>query len=266
MIYLNELSLKKEMVLINNSNKMKKDSSIKPHDNTKIIDELIEEYNKETYNIRKGKIEEQFTNEVVKCFIPDYTKEIFGEMVLMLIRNLLKKHSFSGYTIEWKADFSVDAIEKILKYMHNFNPLMISERTGKRSKSFAYLTQICTQAFISVINKRNEEKAKSKEYEVISYSSMYKTGFIDNLYHDDNSSSYQEKETYKEINVETLTEIIPVVQDYDITDTLKITYPNTIDSIPLDLYNQIMDIKPEKLSLIITKDYQNEEEEHDSQW
>ncbi len=255
MIYLNEISLKKEMVLVNNANKLKKDSTLKEYNNLDLLNELQKKYETETYNIRKGQIEEEFNNEVQKCYIKDYSKETFGEMILMLIKNLLKKHCFSGYTQEWKEDFAIDAIDKILRYMHNFDPSKISERSGKRVKAFAYLTQITTQAFISVINKKNDEKHKSKNYDVISYSSMYSESFVNKLYHNDNQSRFTEPEIkYKEYYVKSLDEIIDILKDYNESNAIKITYPLEIKSIPLDVYAEIERVKP-NIDVIIMRDY-----------
>ena len=255
MIYLNEISLKKEMVLVNNANKLKKDSTLKEYNNLDLLNELQKKYETETYNIRKGQIEEEFNNEVQKCYIKDYSKETFGEMILMLIKNLLKKHCFSGYTQEWKEDFAIDAIDKILRYMHNFDPSKISERSGKRVKAFAYLTQITTQAFISVINKKNDEKHKSKNYDVISYSSMYSESFVNKLYHNDNQSRFTEPEIkYKEYHVKSLDEIIDILKDYNESNAIKITYPLEIKSIPLDVYAEIERVKP-NIDVIIMRDY-----------
>ena len=48
---------------------------------------------------------------------PSY--ERFGEIILLMIRKILTKPQFSGYT--YKDDFYSDAIFKILKYLDNFN-------------------------------------------------------------------------------------------------------------------------------------------------
>ena len=45
----------------------------------------------------------------------------------------------------------------IFRYIHNFDAERISEVTGKKVSSFAYLTQITYMAFLEVINKRKAE-------------------------------------------------------------------------------------------------------------
>lgn len=262
MEYISELELKREIVLINNSAKIDENTLI--YDNRELLDKIQEEYNKETYNIRKSKIDERFIKELEKCYIPNYSKEKFGMMILLMIKNILKKHCFAGYTQEYKEDFSIDAISKIFLYMHNFNPSKISKRTGKKVKAFAYLTQIISQAFISVINKRNDEKRKSKEYETISYSSLYSDSVLNSLLKNkqDNFSKIYEREKtiseYKEIKVNNLDEIIPLIKEYNSSKALRIVYPDEIPSMSIELYNSIIEAKPPELEIIITKEYKKE--------
>lgn len=266
--YLNELSLKKEIVLINNSAKMEKDKTIEPYDNTEKIDELIKAYNEETYNIRKGIIHEEFIQEINKCFIPNYSKEEFGKQLLKLIKNIGRKSCFCGYTNNWKDDFEIDAIEKVLKYLHNFDPNKISEITGERVKAFAYISRIISQAFVSVINKKNDEKKKNEDYDIVSFTSMSNSNIMKVLYNQDNESEYipkQEKieyETHKALNTEDIYEIInKVLQEEKDEYNIRILFNRTLS---LDDYNKIMEIKPDNMQLIIEhakEDKDNDENE-----
>jgi len=229
----------------------------KEYDNRELLNSIIHDYDNETYNVRKGEIEENFTKEVTKTKIRNYTKEVFGEQVLMLIHNLLKKHCFSGYTQEYKEDFAIDAIEKIFKYSHNFDPTKISERSGKRVKAFAYLTQITTQAFISVINKKNDDKRRAKDYDVVSYSSMYDDKFVDKLFQEDNSSKYIEEEIIDaEYFIKDIEEVFDILSKANNKyKNIKITYTEEIKNIPLATYNLIMKAKPEELNLVLIREY-----------
>jgi len=87
----------------------------------------------------------------------DPSKERFGTMLLLMIKNIRTMPSFSGYSENWATDFYSNAIEKILLYLDNFDVNLLSKRTGEKSKAFAYVTQICFNAFINIINIRKAE-------------------------------------------------------------------------------------------------------------
>jgi len=87
----------------------------------------------------------------------DVKKERFGQMLLLMIKNLATMPSFSGYSDNWKTDFFSNAIEKTLLYLDNFDEDLLSKRTGNKSNAFAYITQICFNAFINIINIRKKE-------------------------------------------------------------------------------------------------------------
>jgi hypothetical protein len=87
----------------------------------------------------------------------NYSRQKFGEIVILINDNLLKKPCFRNYSENWTEDFKSNAIYKIFKYINNFDPEKISKITGKKISSFAYLTQITYMAFIEVINKRKND-------------------------------------------------------------------------------------------------------------
>ena len=95
--------------------------------------------------------------------VPNISKEKFGQMLLLMIKNLATMPSFSGYSDNWKTDFFGNAIEKTLLYLDNFDENLLSKRTGERSKAFAYVTQICFNAFVNIINIRKKEEAFLKD-------------------------------------------------------------------------------------------------------
>jgi hypothetical protein len=99
---------------------------------------------------------------VEKVVLGSTNKENFGQILLLIIKNLGAKPSFASYTLNWKDEFFGNAIDKVMKYVYNFDRRMLSKRTGKESKAFAYITQICFNAFIAVINdrKKNEKMLK----------------------------------------------------------------------------------------------------------
>jgi len=91
------------------------------------------------------------------------SKEKFGQMLLLIIKNLATMPSFSGYSDNWKTDFFSNAIEKTLLYLDNFDERLLSKRTGDKSKAFAYVTQICFNAFVNIINIRKKEDGFLKQ-------------------------------------------------------------------------------------------------------
>jgi hypothetical protein len=88
---------------------------------------------------------------------PEYSRQKFGEIVILINDNLLKKPCFRNYSENWTEDFKSNAIYKIFKYLNNFDPEKVSKVTGKKISSFAYLTQITYMAFVEVINKRKKD-------------------------------------------------------------------------------------------------------------
>jgi len=114
-------------------------------------------------------------------------------MLLLLIKNIAKMPSFIKYTENWKTDFFSNAVEKTILYMHNFDENILSKRTAKEPKAFAYITQICYNAFIEVINTRKTEEKFLDE--TISLENMNVDSIYDNKKH--NESSYKKpRRTY----------------------------------------------------------------------
>ena len=72
-----------------------------------------------------------------------------------MIKNILKKPNFSGYT--WKEDFYSDATYRVLKYLHNFNHTKTSEKTGQSVNAFSYISQIIHNSIVYIINTNNQE-------------------------------------------------------------------------------------------------------------
>jgi predicted nucleic acid-binding Zn finger protein len=123
---------------------------------------------------------------------PNYSKQKFGEMVLLIVTNLAKKGNFSGYT--WKDDFYSNALEKILSYViNNFDANKISKRSGKQVKAFAYVTQIASNAFKEIINERKEEIKLMEEYLVPldEFYDQYKLQFHRHVYEEEQKDTHE---------------------------------------------------------------------------
>lgn len=117
--------------------------------------------------------------------IDNQTFEEFGEMITLVIKNMLKKPNFSGYT--YRDEFYSDTCYKILKYIKNFNHKMISKRSGQSVSAFAYVTQIVKNSLIFIIEQKKDETEKMKN--LVSLESSEK---VENV----NASTYEsQKET-----------------------------------------------------------------------
>ncbi|HRR48401.1 MAG TPA: sigma factor [Bacteroidales bacterium] len=73
--------------------------------------------------------------------------EELGKMLLTIAENFSSKGSFAGYT--WKKDMISEAVLTCLKYLKNFDE-------DKSQNAFAYITQICKNAFLTYIKEQNK--------------------------------------------------------------------------------------------------------------
>ena len=64
----------------------------------------------------KNKLKEAIIRKSEETCVDKPSYERFGEIILLMIKNILKKPQFSGYT--YRDDFYTDAVYKILKYLH----------------------------------------------------------------------------------------------------------------------------------------------------
>lgn len=132
------------------------------------VDDIDAKY-KTKVNKLKRKLKERIIklSEMVQIDTPSY--ERFGETIMLMIKNILKKHQFSGYS--YRDDFYSDAIHKILKYLHNFDHTLISQRSGQEVNAFAYISQIIHNSVIFIIKQKNKEQENIKD--VISLEIIY---------------------------------------------------------------------------------------------
>jgi hypothetical protein len=106
-----------------------------------------------------------------KGIIENYSREAFGNMILKISHKLARCSNFIGYT--WHEDFHSNALEKILSYsLTNADLEMISKRSKERVKIFAYITQICRNAFIEIIKLRKQEQSDMMKF-IIPFEDFY---------------------------------------------------------------------------------------------
>lgn len=163
--YTSELELKSLLIRIKNEREGITDQSKNKKINKYIrwfvkINDM--KYDDNTKRIRiKRKLKELIVSLSEVTAIDKKSFERFGFVILLMVKNILKKPQFSGYT--YKDDFYSDAVYKILKYLGNFNHKLISERTGVAVNSFAYITQIIHNSVLHIIITKKKENEKLKQ-------------------------------------------------------------------------------------------------------
>jgi len=162
--YTSELELKSLLIRCKN-----KKNKVQNEKYNRVINKYVKwytkinnsDYEKTSEVIQRRKIlKQKIKDRIVKLSeltsIDAKSNDRFGEIILLMIKSILTKPNFSGYT--YHTEFYSDAIGKILKYLHNFNHMMISERSGTFVNSFAYISQIIHNSIIFVINDKKKEQ------------------------------------------------------------------------------------------------------------
>jgi hypothetical protein len=162
--YTSELELKSLLIRIKNDRQDIKETDLNTRINKYIkwhTDINNKKYAKPAKrNITKSKLKASIISDSVNTRIDYDSYERFGEIILLMIKNIIKKPQFSGYT--YRDDFFSDAVYKILKYLHNFNHTLISEITGQPVNAFAYVSQIIHNSIIFIINTKKKENDRLK--------------------------------------------------------------------------------------------------------
>lgn len=175
--YTSELELKSLIIRVQNWNKRKVNGEVPLTKDEQRLNRIINRYiiihtkmNNSTaaedqckikFNTLKKKIKERVVNLSVQVQIDKASYEAFGAILLLMIKNILKKHQFSGYS--YRDDFYSDAIHKTLRYLHNFNHLLISERTGAEVNAFAYISTIIHNSVVFIIKQKAKEQENIKD-------------------------------------------------------------------------------------------------------
>jgi hypothetical protein len=198
----------------------------------------------------KTKLKSSIIHDSENTYIDEASYERFGEIILLMIKNILTKPQFSGYT--YKDEFYSDAVYKILKYLNNFNHKMISQRTGSLVNSFAYISQYIHNSILFIINTKKKEQERFKDQVDMAYLNHSITLKIPDL----NQSPTEEQ--YKETKIKTVTlyeidnlidEIKKNSQDIDNFDRINIYYPKKY-KITFDDYNKLKLLLKNKISIM----------------
>lgn len=180
-----------------------------------------------------------------KTNIDYHSYEQFGKIILLMIKNILKKPNFSGYT--YTDDFYSDAVHKIIKYApRNFKHNMISKSTNQPINAFAYISQIIHNSILFII------KSKSKDQDFIKkhIHNTINDGSMDIKEYEINNDStcddfgFPKKITIEQkINIEYIdSSLIETMQDlqFDDNSIITVTYPKNY-KIGFDEYDEIKD-------------------------
>jgi DNA-directed RNA polymerase specialized sigma subunit len=97
----------------------------------------------------------KYTNKSLLPMMAEYKEtgimsDELGLAILTIAKNLSNKGNFRGYT--WKEDMVSEGVCLCVRYLKNFD-------LNKSKNPFAYITQICWNAFLMYLRK---EKQKSK--------------------------------------------------------------------------------------------------------
>jgi len=258
--YTSEIELKSLLIRLQNWNSVKDEGykkNLSDKDN-RILNRMIKTYtklnnsddaiNKVKVNNLKKKMKDKIISLSEETKIDTNSYEDFGNIILLMIKNILKKPSFSGYT--YREDFYSDAIGKILKYMKNFNHKLISARTGTEVNAFSYISQIIFNSVIFIIKQKQKEQDNLKD--VISLEIIYGDLDLKQVHKKSDSVTHSQIEDVTELKIKvdslehiTLLDIInninKEIHENDITGVrFIIEYPKNYQ-ISFEEYNGLKD-------------------------
>jgi len=176
-----------------------------------------------------------------KVNIDKVSYEKFGEIILLMIKRILTKPQFSGYT--YRDDFYSDAIYKILKYNYNFNHKLISKISNQPVNAFAYISQIIHNSVLYIINTKKKEQIRINSQvslEILNHNLDIKD------YEKNNNSKYLNEDHESRIEHVVKLDIIPnsIIDEVKLLrekfpdDYIKLIYPDDYN-ITLSEYNDL---------------------------
>lgn len=261
--YTSELELKSLLIRIKNDRE-----DIGTTDHNKRINKYIKWHtiinNKKYFqpakrNIVKNHLKEKIVELSELTRTDQNSYERFGEIILLMVKNILKKPQFSGYT--YKDDFYSDAVYKILKYLHNFNHLLISDISGTNVNAFAYISQIIHNSVLFIINKKKKDTNDLRKYisleQTIDEPCQNNQDVTQDWY-----SNVKEPQIETDLIIETIhlkkiktnlvDELNKLSKEIDRVNRLDIVYPADYQ-ISFDEYNLLKDLLKGKVSIIRAK-------------
>jgi hypothetical protein len=248
--YLSEPSLNSELILVNNAKKLKDNPKLFNDTHLDEIMKLRDEYEK--LNLlpglqkKKRKIRNKIRDLSSKTYVYRDT-DIFGEMILNMMDNILKRPNFSNYS--FKNEMKSLATEHILKYTWKFDSYRQSEISGQYASAFTYLSTIIFNAFIATINKHNKENEKAKQ-DFLETQKLFHLDPKRSTYGEDYSTPKKEVHI-RNINEDLFTEIQKIPLD---EKDILIKYPKDY-LITLEEYEKITKYSEENnINLVIIKD------------
>lgn len=245
-LYVDEFYEKKEKVFnnildffesINAEMKIKNDNL----NHSKRTDEIrIEKYILKHIKSKSQKFKKLLRKNIIliseRNIINKESYERFGEMVLLIIKNILKKPKFSGYS--YRDEFYSDSTDKIFRYLKNFNHKMISERTNQEVNAFSYLSQYVHNSILFIINTKKTEKQEVEKY-VNTYNENIRLLYNETSYISDDNILKLEIETIK---TSLYTDIIALSETFEHHDAIRIHYPEDY-IISLQEYTKLTKLK-----------------------
>lgn len=218
-----------------------------------------------------AKVKSKLRNKIIelseKTSIDEKSYERFGAIILLMIKNILRKPQFSGYT--YKDEFYSDAVYKILKYLNNFDHKIISEKSGNPVNAFAYISQIIHNSIIFVINTKKKEQEKIKKH--IQDLNMDNLINFYNITVDDTELHYEryykpEKFVEETVNIDFIetslvNEVKKLQDDIERVDKLTIFYPKNYN-ISFDEYNELKKYLKGKVSIVKSKKWKESKNEN----
>lgn len=254
--YTSELELKSLLIRIKNDRAdlgtTKRNSVINKYVkwHTKINNKKYQ--NPQKRNITKAKLKDLIVRYSEETRVDRESYERFGEIILLMIKNILKKPQFSGYT--YRDDFYSDAVYKILKYLHNFDHTLISERTGTPVNSFAYISQIIHNSILFIINTKKKENTNMKKQIALESIAHNIKGVHEHVQDPLYSEERVIEELVQEFHIDTIDEtLVNTISKMKFTDDRKtrvvVLYPSDY-LITFDEYNELKKYFKPNMSLV----------------